>query len=101
VIDLMDGAARDAGVDVTLAGRAAVGAGSIRIDGDPAARAVVIARLRDRADAIGHVVVAHAGRGLKDLADVWGPPSPSLVIARALKRALDPAGVLNAGRGPI
>lgn len=101
VLDLVEGAARDRGVDVTFTGRAAVGAGVIHIEGDAAARTMVVARLRDRNDVIGHVVVTRAGRDLKDHADVWGPPPPSLVIARALKRALDPAGVLNAGRGPI
>jgi hypothetical protein len=101
VLDLVEGFARDAGVDVTFTGRAAVGAGAIRIEGDPAARASVVARLRVRTDVIGHVVITHAGRDLKDRADAWGPALPSIVMARALKRALDPAGVLNAGRGPI
>jgi hypothetical protein len=60
-----------------------------------------IAQLRARPEVIGHVVVSRAGRDVKDRTDVWGAPQPSAVMARALKRALDPAGVLNAGRGPV
>jgi glycolate oxidase FAD binding subunit len=101
VLGVVEGAAREARVNATFTGRAAVGAGVIHIEGEAAARAMFVARLRERTDAIGHVVVARAGRDLKDYADVWGPPLPSMAIARALKRALDPAGVLNAGRGPI
>ena len=92
--------AGEASVEIDLSARAGVGAGTFHIEGDAAARASVVARLRERPETIGHVVVTH-GRDLKDRADVWGEAVPTAVIAGALKRALDPSGILNAGRGPI
>jgi FAD/FMN-containing dehydrogenase len=32
---------------------------------------------------------------------VWGAERASDRVARAVKQALDPVGILNAGRGPI
>jgi FAD/FMN-containing dehydrogenase len=32
---------------------------------------------------------------------VWGPPGSHATLVGAVKRAFDPAGILNAGRGPI
>jgi glycolate oxidase FAD binding subunit len=101
VLDLLERIAREAGVEVTFIGRAAVGAGTMHVEGDPGARASAVARLRERTDVVSHVVIARAGGDVKGRADVWGSALPSAVIARALKRTLDPAGVLNAGRGPI
>jgi FAD/FMN-containing dehydrogenase len=101
VLALLAQSARDVAVEIELHARAAVGAGTIHVDGDAAARASVVVRLREHPETIGHVVVARAGRDVKDRADVWGPPLASAAISLALKRALDPAGVLNAGRGPI
>jgi FAD/FMN-containing dehydrogenase len=45
--------------------------------------------------------VLRAGAELKQQIDVWGPPSSAADAARALKKMLDPAGILNANRGPI
>ena len=101
VLALLDQVARAESVEVELIARAAVGAGAIRIEGDAAARASVVMRLRDQPETVGHVVVTRAGRDVKHRADVWGQPLSSAAIASALKRALDPAGVLNAGRGPV
>jgi glycolate oxidase FAD binding subunit len=101
VLALLADVARNTSVEIELNARAAVGAGAIHIDGDAAARASVVARLRERPETVGHVVVTRGGPDVKDLADVWGPPVASAAIAGALKRALDPAGVLNAGRGPV
>jgi FAD/FMN-containing dehydrogenase len=50
---------------------------------------------------VGHVVVLRADAAVKDRADVWGPPGDTAALLGAIKRALDPAGILNAGRGPI
>jgi FAD/FMN-containing dehydrogenase len=33
--------------------------------------------------------------------DVWGDLGAAVAILGALKRAFDPAGILNAGRGPV
>jgi glycolate oxidase FAD binding subunit len=101
VLNLLDEVARTSEVEVTFSGRAGVGSGTVSVVGDPAARVRAIAQLRARPEVIGHVVVSRAGRDVKDRTDVWGVPQPSAVMARALKRALDPAGVLNAGRGPV
>ena len=80
----------------------AVGAGVIHIAGDPASsrgghRAAPRSAGYDRA----RRRRARRDATLKDRADVWGPRLPSAVVAGALKRALDPAGILNASRGPV
>jgi len=84
---------------VTMAARLS-GAGLLHLAGDPtdAARAVVDLRAHG---ALGHVVVLRAPRQVKDAVDVWGPELSSAGAARALKRMFDPAGILNAGRGPV
>jgi glycolate oxidase FAD binding subunit len=84
---------------VAFAGRAA-GAGFLQLEGDDANIVGAIGELRARAD-IGHVVVLRASRSVKQQVDVWGPSSGSAEVARMLKRKFDPAGILNAGRGPI
>jgi len=50
---------------------------------------------------VGNVAVLRASRDLKHHVDVWGPASSAADAARALKGMFDPAGILNAGRGPI
>jgi glycolate oxidase FAD binding subunit len=88
------------GVGIGFTGRAGVGVGAIRIDGDAAAQVAAIASLR-RTHAIGNVVVLRAGPEVKERVDIWSLPSGTEGLFRALKQALDPAGVLTAGRGPI
>jgi glycolate oxidase FAD binding subunit len=89
----------DAGATGELAGRAGVGTGLLRIEGDEAAQIAAIQALRAQAPAVDHVVVLRASRAVKTAVDVWGtaPSAP----AAALKHAFDPAGILNAGRGPL
>jgi glycolate oxidase FAD binding subunit len=82
-----------------FAGRAS-GAGLLRLEGEELAIAAVIADLRNSKD-VGHVVVLRATRRLKEQVDVWGTASGATEVARVLKRKLDPANILNAGRGPI
>jgi len=84
---------------VTFTGRVS-GAGALRLEGDERECATAIAMLR-ASDEVGHVVVLRASRVLKEQVDVWGPALSSAQMARALKRTFDPAGILNAGRGPI
>jgi glycolate oxidase FAD binding subunit len=86
---------------IAVVGRAAVGAGLARIDGDADAQVRVVERLRRQAPAIQHVVVRRAARDVKARADVWGPADSATPVLAAIKQALDPAGVLNAGRGPV
>jgi glycolate oxidase FAD binding subunit len=85
---------------LVLVGRAALGAGFLRLVGEPAAQAAVIARLRS-SSLLSHLVVLQAPPELKDAADVWGDPVPWAVPLAALKQTLDVAGVLGAGRGPL
>jgi glycolate oxidase FAD binding subunit len=83
-----------------LIGRAAIGTGLLRIDGDDAEQARVIGRLR-HSPHLGNVVVVRGSAGLKELVDVWVPHGDRQRILSAMKRAFDPNGVLNAGRGPL
>ena len=85
---------------VELVGRAAIGAGLIRIDGDVDAQARVIERLR-ASTVLGNVVIVRGDDELKARVDVWGGHGDRQPLFDALKRALDPHGVLNAGRGPL
>jgi glycolate oxidase FAD binding subunit len=86
---------------ITLTGRAGVGSGHARIDGDADAQVRVIERLRRQAPAIQHVVVRRAAIEVKSRVDVWGAADTATPVLAAIKQALDPAGVLNAGRGPV
>ena len=87
------------GAAAALSGRA-LGTGLIRLIGPPRAQAAAVERLRASGD-VGHVVVLRASRELKELVDVWGPPRDADRVLRSLKQMFDPAGILNAGRGPI
>ena len=84
---------------VTFTGRVGTGSGLLRLAGEDAAVEGAILRLRLDASPVGHVVVLRGSRALRSQVDVWGaaPSAP----AAALKRALDPTGILNAGRGPL
>ena len=83
----------------TFTGRVGTGSGLLRLAGGDDAVADAIVRLRLDASPVGHVVVLRGSRVLRSHVDVWGtaPSAP----AAALKRALDPTGILNAGRGPL
>lgn len=83
-----------------LAGRAAVGAGLIRIGGDEAEQARIVGVLR-HSPHFGNVVVVRGTPALKELVDVWGPQGDRGRLLASMKRAFDPEGILNAGRGPL
>ena len=83
-----------------MVGRVGTGAGLVRIDGDVRAHLAVAERLRGSVW-VGNVSVLRADLELKRHIDVWGPESSAVEAARALKQMFDPAGILNAGRGPI
>jgi glycolate oxidase FAD binding subunit len=85
---------------LVFVGRAAVGAGFLRLDGDLAAQAAAITRLR-QSPALEHVVLLGGTPGLKAMVDVWGGRVPWSQPLEAVKRALDPAGILGGGRGPL
>ena len=83
-----------------MIGRAAAGAGLIRIDADTCMQAAVIERLR-RSASVGNVVVVRAPLELKSLVDVWGSSGDRQALLESVKRAFDPDGILNPGRGPL
>jgi hypothetical protein len=86
---------------VELAGRAAIGSGLLRVDADARVLRSVVERLRSRGDVFRHVVVLRADATLKQQIDVWGPLGDAGSLGASLKHALDPHGILNAGRGPV
>jgi glycolate oxidase FAD binding subunit len=100
VLVLIQDIQRRVEVPVVLTGRIAVGAGTLRIDGAPPAHLAAIEQLRSD-PLLGHVVVLRAAPSVTQAIDVWGPMGNSFRVMAAIKRALDPAGILNAGRGPI
>jgi glycolate oxidase FAD binding subunit len=99
VLALLTELQRSGEVRVVFAGRV-MGAGTARLVGEQTALAAAVERLRASTD-VGNVVLLRGSRELKERAGVWGPERASDRVARAVKHALDPAGVLNAGRGPI
>jgi glycolate oxidase FAD binding subunit len=86
---------------VTLAGRASTGAGFVRLDASDDAMHAAVTLLRERADVVSNVVVLKQHTALKQRIDAWGPMTSTAGVMRSLKQAFDPAGILNAGRGPI
>jgi hypothetical protein len=72
----------------------------VRIDGAAAAQRSVLEALRS-SPLLGNAVVLRADPAVKEAVDVWGPMGESHRVMDAIKRKLDPAGILNAGRGPI
>ena len=92
---------RDTVADVELIGRAALGSGMLRVDADALVQRNVIERLRSRSDVFRHVVVLRADPAVKEQLDVWGPLGDAGALGASVKQALDPRGILNAGRGPV
>jgi glycolate oxidase FAD binding subunit len=89
------------GGSVELVARAGVGSGLVRLDGAIDWQASCVRRLREQGDLLKHVVVIDAPPGVKEQVDVWGDLGAAGRIGTAVKGALDPAGILNAGRGPV
>jgi hypothetical protein len=88
-----------AGCGVTMTGRLGAGSGLLRLTGPDEALGAAIVRARLESSPVGHVVVLRGSRALRTHVDVWGVAVSA--PAAALKRALDPTGILNAGRGPM
>jgi FAD/FMN-containing dehydrogenase len=73
----------------------------VNIGGDTAAQARAIDALRSTlAVGSGSAVIVRGSPELRAQTDVWGPIGDGLSLMRAVKRQFDPAGILNAGRGP-
>ena len=89
------------GVEMSAAGRAALGVVEVRLEGASEAQARVIERLRDQLPAgEGSAVVRRAGPELRRLVDPWGRIGDALPIMRRIKARFDPDGRLNPGGGP-
>lgn len=86
-------------VGVTFTGRV-LGAGAASLSGETSALTAALGRVRASAD-VGNVVLLRGSHDLKARVDVWGLGRASDRVARAVKNSFDPAGILNAGRGPI
>jgi len=87
--------------DVELEGRAALGVGTLRLAGEATRVVQAVQVLRERSTVVGNVVVVRADAAVKNAIDVWGMAPGAATVSRLLKGTLDPAGVLNAGRGPM
>jgi glycolate oxidase FAD binding subunit len=85
---------------LTMVGRVGTGAGLLRVEGDAGAQAAVVERLRSSVW-VGNVAVLRGSPELKRQVDVWGPAPGAIGALRALKQMFDPAGILNAQRGPV
>ena len=60
-----------------------------------------IARLRSEPNLLRHVVVLRCGAEVEGAVDACGPLGDAGTLGLAVKRVFDPAGILNAGRGPL
>ena len=100
VLRLVEELQRTSGGAMELTARTALGAGFLRLDGNDDAVAKAIEKLRARPIVTNVVVLRHGG-ALKKSVDPWGTLPESVRLMQTLKRSFDPAGVLNAGRGPI
>ena len=58
----------------------------------------ISARFAAARTASGSAVLESAPLALRRQVDVWGPPRPEWKFTRELKKAFDPAGILNRGR---
>jgi glycolate dehydrogenase FAD-binding subunit len=88
-----------ANAEATMIGRAAIGAGLIRIGGEIDAQARAIEALRASA-AIGNITIVRGSPALVARADAWPADPGRARLFTSLKEAFDPANVL-VGQGPL
>jgi glycolate oxidase FAD binding subunit len=98
---LLDEVGRAGTEGIELVGRAMVGAGVVRVDGDAPTQIAAIERIRAATDLVGNLMVLRADQQVKRQVGVFGSPGDALALLRDIKRAFDPSGILNAGRGIV
>ena len=72
----------------------------LRVEADIESQAAIVEQLR-HSNVVTHATVRDAPLAVKQQVDTWGPLGAAGMLSSRVKRALDPAGILNAGRGPI
>jgi glycolate oxidase FAD binding subunit len=83
-----------------LIGRAALGSGLLRIEGDAASQMTAIEELRTNS-LLQQICVVDAPAEVRQRIDIWGMPADRARLLGAVKKAFDPEGILNASRGPL
>jgi glycolate oxidase FAD binding subunit len=101
VLALVEGLHQSSGCAMDLVARVALGAGVCRIDAEDDVARSTVEMLRSRTELVANVVVLRQGAVRGSRVDTWGPAGGTAAVLRALKETFDPAGILNAGRGPI
>ena len=101
MLEWVEQATSRAGLELSLAGRGGLGVVDLRLQGPLEAQARLVTDLRARLPiGRGSAVIRRAEPALRQRVDAWGPIGDSLRVMQAVKRRFDPAGLLNAGRGP-
>jgi glycolate oxidase FAD binding subunit len=101
-LDWLGRAADQHRVEVTVAGRLALGSLRAALRGSVDAQAAMLEELRARrSETGGHVVVLRASDDLRRRVEPWGPLGGAARIMQAVKARFDPNGVLNPGRWPF
>ncbi len=89
------------GIEMAAAGRAGLGVVDVRLAGPVDAQARLVGDLRDRLPiGRGSAVIRRGSPALRRRIDAWGPIGDGMRVMMSVKRQFDPAGLLNAGRGP-
>lgn len=88
-------------VQMTAQGRGGLGVVDVGLDGSLEAQGDVITQLRERFQhGDGSAVVRRGSAELRRFVDPWGPIGDGLRVMQIIKQRFDPAGILNARRGP-
>jgi predicted SpoU family rRNA methylase len=101
LLALVEEVQRISGGSVALHARAVVGAGLLSIAAEDTGVEHAVALLRSRFGTASNVVVLQQSSSLKTRLDAWGPAGSTAAVLKSLKQTFDPAGILNAGRGPL
>lgn len=86
---------------VRVHARASVATGVVSLVAADDAVERLVHQLRAAGSGVANVVVLRQSAALKSRLDPWGDPPRAAAVMNALKQSFDPAGILNAGRGPI